>query len=238
MALRSPFDKRRFILAGSSLAALAFAGTAQAGPSGGTVSAGHATISGDGTGHVTVTQTSDRAIFDWNSFSIGAGESARFIQPGNTSVAVNRVTGADPSSILGSLSANGQVVLINRNGIAFGKDATVDVGGIVAATADIDRQAFMATGALNFSGGSLPGASIVNEGRITVRDAGLAALVAPSVRNSGTIIATLGRVVLGAGTGFTVDLYGDGLVSFAPDGLVAATGGDGTPALIDNRGVI
>jgi filamentous hemagglutinin family protein len=238
MAPRSVFDKRRIILAGTSLAALTLAGAAHAGPSGGSVSAGSASIAGDGTGHVTVTQTSDRAILDWNSFSIGTGESTRFIQPGSTSVAVNRVTGADPSSILGSLSANGRVVLINRNGIAFGKDATVDVGGLVATTADIDRQAFMATGSLNFSGGSLPGASIVNEGRITVRDAGLAALVAPSVRNSGTIIANLGRVALGAGTGFTVDFYGDGLVSFAPDGIVAATIGDGGTALVENSGVI
>lgn len=238
MIPRSVFDKRRIILAGTSLAALTLAGAAHAGPSGGTVSAGSASIAGDGTGHVTVTQTSDRAILDWNSFSIGTGESARFIQPGSTSVAVNRVTGADPSSILGSLTANGRVVLINRNGIAFGKNATVDVGGLVATTADIDRQAFMATGSLNFSSGSLPGASIVNEGRITVRDAGLAALVAPSVRNSGTIVANLGRVALGAGTGFTVDFYGDGLVSFAPDGLVAATIGDGGTALVENSGVI
>lgn len=238
MAPRSVFDKRRIILAGTSLAALTLAGAAHAGPSGGTVSAGSASIAGDGTGHVTVTQTSDRAILDWNSFSIGTGESTRFIQPGSTSVAVNRVTGADPSSILGSLSANGRVVLINRNGIAFGKDATVDVGGLVATTADIDRQAFMATGSLNFSGGSLPGASIVNEGRITVRDAGLAALVAPSVRNSGTIIANLGRVALGASNAFTVDFYGDGLVSFAPDGIVAATIGDGGTALVENSGVI
>lgn len=238
MAPRFVFDKRRIILAGTSLAALTLAGAAHAGPTGGSVSAGSASIAGDGTGHVTVTQTSDRAILDWNSFSIGTGESTRFIQPGSTSVAVNRVTGADPSSILGNLSANGRVVLINRNGIAFGKDATVDVGGLVATTADIDRQAFMATGALNFSGGSLPGASIVNEGRITVRDAGFAALVAPRVRNSGTIVANLGRVALGAGTGFSVDFYGDGLVSFAPDGIVAATIGDGGAALVEHSGII
>ncbi|MBB4632917.1 beta strand repeat-containing protein [Sphingosinicella soli] len=238
MAPLPVFNTRRIVLAGTSLAALTLAGAAHAGPSGGTVSAGSASIAGDGTGRVTVTQTSDRAILDWNSFSIGAGESARFIQPGSTSVAVNRVTGADPSAILGSLTANGRVVLINRNGIAFGKDATVDVGGLVATTADIDRQSFMATGSLNFSGGSLPDAMIVNEGRITVRDAGLAALVAPSVRNSGTIVANLGRVALGAGTGFTVDFYGDGLVSFAPDGLVAATIGDGSAALVENSGVI
>jgi filamentous hemagglutinin family protein len=237
MAPRFVFDKRRIILAGTSLAALALAGAAHAGPSGGTVSAGSASIAGDGTGHVTVTQTSDRAILDWNSFSIGTGESTRFIQPGSTSVAVNRVTGADPSSILGNLTANGRVVLINRNGIAFGKDATVDVGGLVATTADIDRQAFMATGSLNFSGGS-PSASVVNEGRITVRDAGLAALVAPRVRNSGTIVANLGRVALVAGTGFSVDFYGDGLVSFAPDGIVAATIGDGGSALVEHSGVI
>ncbi len=238
MISRSAFDTRRLILTGASLAALTLASAAHAEPSGGSVTAGSASIAGDGTGRVTVTQTSDRAILDWNSFSIGKGESTQFIQPGSTSVVVNRVTGADPSSILGSLSANGRVVLINRNGIAFGKDATVDVGGLVATTADIDRQAFLATGSLNFSGGSLPDATIVNEGRITVRDAGLAALVAPSVRNSGTIVANLGRIALGAGTGFTVDFYGDGLVQFAPDGFVAATIGDGGTALVENSGLI
>ncbi|MCW2351804.1 YDG domain-containing protein [Sphingobium sp. B12D2B] len=221
------------------IAALSLAVPVQANPAGGVVVAGDAVIAGQGTGSVTINQSSGRAILDWQSFSVGTGENVRFVQPGKDAIAVNRVTGADASQILGNLSANGQLVLINRNGIAFGKSAVVDVAGLVATTADIDAEGFMATGALSFSNGArVPGAGIVNEGRITVRDAGLAALVAPSVRNSGVIVADMGRVALGAGTGFVVDLYGDGMIKFAPDGAIQQTLGDGSGALVDNSGTV
>ncbi|MCW2351806.1 YDG domain-containing protein [Sphingobium sp. B12D2B] len=221
------------------MAALSLALPVKANPAGGVVVAGDAVIAGQGTGSVTINQSSGRAILDWQSFSVGTGENVRFVQPGKDAIAVNRVTGADASQILGNLSANGQLVLINRNGIAFGKSAVVDVAGLVATTADIDAEGFMATGALSFSNGArVPGAGIVNEGRITVRDAGLAALVAPSVRNSGVIVADMGRVALGAGTGFVVDLYGDGMIKFAPDGAIQQTLGDGSGALVDNSGTV
>lgn len=118
----------------SILAAIAAAGvlvgpkTALADPRGGAVVAGQASIAGEGSGRLLVTQTTDRAIVNWDSFSIGAGESAIFRQPGARSVIANRVTGADPSQILGSIQADGQVVLINRNGILFGKTSSVDAG--------------------------------------------------------------------------------------------------------------
>lgn len=213
-----------------------------ANPEGGQVVAGSATVAGEGTGNLTVYQTTPNAIINWNSFSIGAGEQTTFVQPTAQSVTLNRVVGTDPSQILGSLSANGIVILVNRNGILFGSTSTVDAAGLVASTHDIGNQAFMAGGTLRFDQSGEPGASVVNEGRISVRNAGLAAFVAPHVRNDGVIVANMGRVALGAGNAFTLDLYGDNLVSFALSDEITKTlaGTNGAPlkALVENNGRI
>ena len=87
-----------------------------------------------------IQQLTDKAIVDWQSFSIGASESLRILQPGQLSVLLNRVTGGDPSLILGSLTANGQVFLINPGGILFGPNSSVNVGGLVASTLNITDQ--------------------------------------------------------------------------------------------------
>ena len=100
-----------------------------ANPEGGTVTAGEAAISGEGTARVLITQTSERALIDWQRFSIGADETTRFVQPDAQALAANRVVGADPSEIFGTLEADGRVVLINRNGVLFGRDARVDTAG-------------------------------------------------------------------------------------------------------------
>ncbi|MCW2406955.1 filamentous hemagglutinin family protein [Sphingobium sp. B1D7B] len=210
---------------------------------GGSVVAGQATITGQGTAQTVVTQSSDRAILDWNRFSLGAGDAAIFRQPDAQSITVNRVTGGDPSTILGSIQANGQVVLINRNGVLFGKGSTVDMAGLIVTTHDIDAAGFMAGDRLlRFNNGGNDRAEIVVEGRISIRDAGMAAFVAPHVRNAGLIQANMGRVSLGAGKGFGIDLYGDGLVRFSAGDAISATLRDasGTPlkALVENEGTI
>ena len=128
--------------AASSLA-LALGSTAYALPSGGSVAAGAATLS-SGANTLTVNQSSQNAVLNWQSFSIAQGEAVRFAQPNSSSVALNRVTGPDPSSILGSLSANGKVFLVNPNGILFGANAQVNVGGLVASTLNISDADFMA----------------------------------------------------------------------------------------------
>ncbi len=105
-------------------------------PAGGTVVAGTSSIVG-AKGAVTIDQSSQNAVINWQSFSIGQGEAVTFQQPNSSSVALNRVLGGDPSNILGSLSANGKVFLVNPNGILFAKGAQVNVAGLVASTLDI-----------------------------------------------------------------------------------------------------
>src|SRR5262245_50154721 len=111
-----PHCLRNLALATTALLPLGI-GFALAGPNGGTVVGGGATIQGQGTASVTVTQTTPRAIINWQSFDIGKGEATRFNQPDSSSVALNRVTGGlGPSQIDGLLSANGRVFVINRDG--------------------------------------------------------------------------------------------------------------------------
>ena len=114
------------------------AGPAAAGPEGGTVVGGAATIQGQGGPAVIVNQSTNSAIINWNTFNIRANESVRFNQPSASSVALNRVTGGlGPSEIMGSLTANGRVFIINRDGILFGPGSVVNTAGFLATTNDI-----------------------------------------------------------------------------------------------------
>src|SRR2546430_1555552 len=233
---------RNFLLTTAALLALG-AAPAAGGPAGGTVVGGAATIQGQGGPAVIVNQSSSSAIINWNTFNIGVNESVRFNQPGASSVVLNRVTGGlGPSEILGTLTANGRVFVINRDGILFGPSAVVNTAGFLATTHDIKNSDFMA-GRYNFNIPGRPDASIVNQGRITATSGGFAALVAPGVRNTGTITATLGTVALVSGNGFTLDLYGDKLITLAVNDQIAANVIDvatGRPlkSLVTNEGKI
>ena len=196
--------------------ALAFTTPAHAQlPTGGTVVGGSATIT-TGTNQVTVNQTSNRGVIDWHSFSIGQGSRVDFQQPGASSVTLNRVTGPDPSVIAGRLTANGQIVLVNGAGVVFANGAQVNVGSLIASTANVaSSQAFMADGKLAFDvRSSNANAGVVNDGSIKVRDGGLVGLVGNMAANNGVINARLGRVTIGGAETFTVDLAGDGLINF------------------------
>ncbi|MBL0966846.1 MAG: filamentous hemagglutinin N-terminal domain-containing protein, partial [Blastomonas sp.] len=216
--------------------ALAAAQTAHANPNGGKVVAGQATINGQGTGRLRIDQASDRVVINWDNFSIDAGEGVDFRQPNARSIALNRVTGPEISQILGELTANGQVYLINGNGIVFGKDAKVDVAGLVATSADIGNEAFMAGGALRFGTPGRAGAKVINHGTITVRDAGVAAFVAPQVANDGIITAHMGRIAFGGAQAFTLDLHGDNLIRFQVGDAVTKL--DDKGALVGVDGVV
>src|ERR1041385_1454624 len=161
-------------------------------------------------------------IINWNLFNIGVGEKTTFQQPNSNSIALNRIVGGlRPSEILGTLDANGKVFVINRDGIIFGAGAVINTGGFLATTSDIRNEDFMA-GRFNFQIPGRPDASIVNMGTITATSGGFAALVAPGVRNSGTITATLGTVTLASGNTFSLDFYGDKLVQLGVGDQIAA----------------
>src|SRR4051812_38187753 len=254
---RAPKNQRvpRFAMKGVAVCVmLAFGSQAWALPTGGVVSAGSASIAST-PGSTTITQTSQNAALNWTGFSIGAGESVRFNQPNAASVALNRVLGPDPSSILGSLSANGRVFLLNPNGILFGQGAQVNVGGLVASTLNLSDADFMA-GHYNFAGTS--NASVTNQGSINA-DGGYVALLGASVSNTGTISARMGTVALAAGNAMTLDVAGDGLLNVTVNqgavnalvsngGLIRADGGqvlltvqaagDLLQTVVNNTGVI
>ncbi|MDO9458747.1 MAG: filamentous hemagglutinin N-terminal domain-containing protein, partial [Alphaproteobacteria bacterium] len=226
-------------LLGVSLAALAGVTLsplpARALPQDGQVVAGAASIARTSTASMAINQSTMAAVIDWQSFDIGANETVEVFQPSSMASLLNRVVGGGGASqILGTLQAQGRLTLVNPAGITIGNSARVDVAGLVASTADMSNQDFM-HGRGNFSIAGRPGARIVNAGEISVRDGGLAALVAPGVENSGTIAARLGRVQLAAGETFTLDMYGDDLIhvgvsdtmlaSMVNSGRISADGG-------------
>lgn len=161
-----------------------------------------------------------RSVIDWQSFNIGKDATVIFDQrAGSGSITVNRVVGGgtDPSQILGKLAANGTVVILDPNGVIFGANAVIDVGGIIASTGTLaDTAAFLNSGTLSLSDMDHTGADTRIENlshRFTVRDAGLSAFVAPVVSNHGTITARLGHITLASGAAATLDFYGDRLVN-------------------------
>lgn len=206
-----------------------------ASPIGGVVVAGEARIASAG-GSTVVTQSTAKAAINWLSFNTAAGESVRFIQPDSSSVTLNRVLGPDPSTLLGQLSSNGQVFLINPAGVLFGKGATVNVGALLASSLNLSDAQFMA-GIYRFVSASDSVAAVTNAGTIALNaDGGFVALLGHQVRNDGTILARLGSVALAGGAAITLDFSGDGLLNVAVDqgavqaqaingGLIAADGG-------------
>ncbi|MCV2349200.1 MBG domain-containing protein [Paucibacter sp. Y2R2-4] len=173
-------------------------------PSGAQVVAGQAQISRVGN-VLTVQQNSALLATDWRSFNIGAGHTVNFVQPSSSSVALNRVIGNEVSRIQGALNANGQVFLLNPNGVLFTPTAQVNVGALVASTLQLDTPDFLA-GRYHFRGNS--GNAIINQGRISAAPGGAVALIAAKVSNSGSIAAPGGQVLVGAGSKVVLDLGG------------------------------
>ncbi|MFZ5522719.1 MAG: filamentous hemagglutinin N-terminal domain-containing protein, partial [Pseudomonadota bacterium] len=187
---------------------------AQAEPTGGQISTGAGAITQVGT-TTTITQNTQNLAINWQNFSIGSNEAVRFNQPNATSIALNRVLGQDPSTILGSLSANGQVFVLNPNGVLFGAGSQVNVGGLVASSLSLSDADFMA-GKYTFGNDGTVGA-VVNQGALTAAQGGYIALLAPEVRNEGVITATLGTALLGAGDKVTLNLNNGSLLSYTTD---------------------
>ncbi|MEI7610869.1 MAG: filamentous hemagglutinin N-terminal domain-containing protein, partial [Rhodospirillaceae bacterium] len=218
------------------LAALGIAGTSYAGPpaptqlpTGGQVVAGSAKISQSGAA-MTVNQSSQRAVVNWQSFNVGSAASVTFNQPSSSSATLNRVLDSNPSQINGRVSANGQLFFTNPNGVYFGPGSSVDVGGLVATTHSISNADFMA-GKTTLERNGATG-SVVNEGTLTAGLGGYIALLAPEVRNQGVIVAKLGTVALAAGE--TYELQFEGNNTLADIRVTPAT----IKALVENRSAV
>ncbi|MDY4147483.1 MAG: filamentous hemagglutinin N-terminal domain-containing protein, partial [Acidaminococcus fermentans] len=205
------------------LLALALGGTGYAMPAGGQIQSGQGAIAQNGK-NMTVTQQSGKMAVDWTQFNIAKDEAVKFAQPGRDAVALNRITGGQKSVIDGALSANGNVLLVNPNGVVFSKTATVDVGSLVASTAQLNDP-FMksfagSTANLNLTIGERNTSAILNEGTITAQG-GLVALHAAQVENTGTISNPGGTVALAAAKQLTLSPDSDGKLNYAVDGELA-----------------
>jgi len=219
---------RKLVAAALSLCA----GMAQATPSGGQVVSGAGSISQSGA-TTTIRQSSQNLSLNWKSFNIAPQETVSFQQPSASALAVNRIFDTNGTQILGRLNANGQVWLINPNGILFGQGAQVNVGALVASTLNLN-DATLNGNARSFSGNG--SGSVVNQGTINAANGGYVALLGNHVSNQGTITARLGTVALGAGSAATLTFSGNSLVQMQVDqsvlnsvaengGLIRADGG-------------
>ncbi|MBF0450926.1 MAG: filamentous hemagglutinin N-terminal domain-containing protein [Candidatus Magnetomorum sp.] len=162
-------------------------------------------------------QQTNKAIINWNSFSIGSDERVRFIQPGVHSALLNRVTGTQTSLIEGFMHANGNVFLINPNGILVGPSGVIQTHGFIGSTLDISNQDFLnGTGSFTLHPGT-PLGSIINRGLIQANDSGYVSLLSPTIENHGTIMAHMGKIHLAAGEKITLSFIENDLVGFAID---------------------
>ncbi|QSN64223.1 filamentous hemagglutinin N-terminal domain-containing protein [Caballeronia sp. M1242] len=212
------------------LLALVIAPGAFALPAGGQVVSGGVNISTPNPKTMAITQGSQKGIVNWNSFSIGGGETVNISQPSPQAVLLNRVTGGEASQIAGHLNANGRVFLVNPAGVLFAPGASVNVGSIVASTLGISDSDFLA-GKYRFTSGRNAGGLVRNEGTITTAERGTVALLGAQVDNRGTVSAKLGTIAMGAGSDMTLDFAGDGLTMLKIDGPAAQ-------ALASNSGVL
>ena len=187
---------------------------ALANPQNGRVVSGHADIQETSPTRLDVFQSTEKAVIHWESFDIAVGEHTNFDQPSGSSITLNKIPNSmKASEIFGRLTANGRLWVQNARGVLVGKDAQIDVNGLLLTTADIYDADFMA-GKYEFRSPGDANGFVINEGTITIRDGGMAALVAPWVENRGVIHARLGKVELAAGETFTLDFYGDQLIEF------------------------
>ncbi|PPD29715.1 MAG: filamentous hemagglutinin [Methylomonas sp.] len=186
-----------------------------------------ATVNPDNTA-MHIEQQTDRVILNWDKFNVSAGNSVKFQQPSSSSIALNKIHQADPSKILGTVSANGQLYLVNKNGFVFGKDSQVNARGLVASTLDIseetlqagitkragiDQQAalegngdfYQKDGSGNFTldadGNKIPIKILAEAGsKISSTEGGRILIIAPTIENHGEVTSPGGQVVMAAAT--------------------------------------
>lgn len=226
------FSSRFRILKGGkvSLVVSALLGSviiASAAPTGGVVTSGTANISQNGT-TTNINQSTQKATINWNNFSIAQNETVNFNQPNVNSITLNRVIGNEKSIINGALNANGQVWILNSNGVLFGKNASINTSGILATTAQLSDADFNAG---NYKFKNATSNSVVNLGTIEVSNNGYVVLASNEVRNEGTIKAVKGKVHLTGASEYTINLNGNSIVNLIVDKGVL-------DAMVENKGTI
>jgi len=200
---------------------------ANASPTGGTVTSGTATINQSGT-ITNINQATNKASINWQDFSIKANETVNFNQPNASSITLNRVIGNERSIINGALNANGQVWILNSNGVLFGKNASINTSGLLATTAQLSDSNFNAG---NYTFENSTANTVVNLGTIEVANNGSVVLASNEVRNEGTIKAVKGKVHLVGADSYSLNLNGNSLVSLTVEKGVL-------DALVENSGTI
>ena len=198
-------------------------------PTGGQVTQGIASINQLGN-TLTIQQSTDKIVTEWGGFNIGEAAAVNFLQPNSNSIALNRIADQNPSMIYGQLNANGNVYLINPNGIIFGKNAQIDTNGIIASSLQMSNQDFFNNTNIFSQGLNSAAGKIDNQGKITGHG-GVVALIAPQISNSGRVVNDGGSIALAAGEKVGLDFSGDGLMTVKVD--TAAVN-----ALIENKGLI
>ena len=218
--IRETEEKGVLVLGMVFLAIVLLTGPSFALPKGEHLKAGRSTFSRPDATTLNITQSTKKSIINWQGYNIAKGEAVRYIQPSSSAISLNRVTGTDPSRLYGSLSANGQVWVINPNGFLAGPNADINVGGFLASTLELSDQDFL-DGNYAFRNNVSVG-SILNRGEI---QGGYVALLSPSITNEGMIQASRGTVALASGEQVTLNFTGNDLVGFVVDlGTVSSAG--------------
>lgn len=205
---------------------------AWASPRGGRVERGNATIVQRG--KTTVIRAGDRSVINYDQFDVAGDETVRFVQPSATSKVLNRVSGADPSRIDGTVRSNGIVYIVNPAGVFFGRGALVDVGQISAAAGNLSTRDFV-RGNDHFT--NVQG-EVVNQGRIS---AGVVALIGDRVSNAGSITSENGVIAMVSGNDVVLNERGGTMsIKVAPGQGNGGTGRTGDPSLasVENTGLV
>ena len=206
----------------AAMMAMSVGGIAYAMPQGEVIRSGKGEITRQDK-DMTVNQDSKRLAIDWSGFDIANDERVTFRQPDKDSVALNRVVGDAASVIDGTLSGNGHVYVINPNGVLFGKNASVDVGSLVASTArisDSDMTNFANADGITMAIPEDSSAKVINAGTIRA-EGGLVVLHAAEVENSGTITNPKGTTALAAARNLSLSADTAGKINFTVDGALA-----------------
>ena len=201
--------------------------TVYAAPQGGVVTSGSASINQNGA-TTTINQNTQKTTINWQSFSIGSSETVNFVQPSSSSIALNRVVGNERSVISGALNANGQVWILNSNGVLFNKSAQINTAGLLTTTRELSDEAFN-NSQYNFTGES--NADIINLGTIRVSQEAYAVLAGSHVRNGGTIEVVRGKIALIGAEEYSISLNGNSIVELTIDKA-------SLEAIVENHGAV